>query len=237
MILLIAGLLVSMSLGSLLSISVPQLVPEGVKVDEGFLRFVIGTLTIQGTALVLIHHFLHQHQMRWRDVLVSREKSVWQVVGMGLGIGLVVVPVALVILNVVSLPIVKLVNATPEKQTVVTVIEKTVEPAKRVWFALAAIFLAPAVEETIFRGIMYPYLKQRVGIPMAVTVTSVLFAAIHLNVVIFIPLVFLGCVLTWLYERTDSLLAPIVTHGVFNATNFLMLVYQNELSGLFHGRT
>ena len=72
---------------------------------------------------------------------------------------------------------------------------------------------------------------------MAVTVTSVLFAAIHMNVVIFIPLVFLGCVLTWLYERSDSLLAPIVTHAVFNATNFLMLVYQNELSRLFDGRT
>ena len=237
MILLIAGLLVSMSVGSLLSMSIPQLVPEAVKADEGFLRFVIGTLSIQGAALVLIHHFLRQHEMRWRDILVGRERSVWQVLGMGLGIGLVVVPAALLILNVVSLPIVKLINASPEKQTVVTVIEKTVEPAKRIWFALAAILLAPAVEETMFRGIMYPYLKQRVGVAMAVTLTSVLFAAIHLNVLIAIPLVFLGCVLTWLYERTDSLLAPIVTHAVFNATNFLMLVYQNELARLFNGRT
>lgn len=237
LILLIAGLMVSMSLGSLLSMTVPRLLPSGVNADEGFLRFVIGTLSIQGAALVLIHHFLRRHQVGWREVLVSRGKSVWELLGIGLGIGLVVVPLALLILNFVAIPIVKLFEIEPEKQTVVTVIEKTVEPAKRVWFALAAIVLAPAVEETIFRGIMYPYLKQRIGIAMAVAVSSVLFAAIHVNIMIFIPLVFLGLVLTWLYERTDSLLTPMVTHAVFNATNFFMLVYQNELPRLIHGRT
>lgn len=237
LILLIAGLLVSMSLGSLLSQVIPNLMPDGAKADESFLRFVIGTLTIQGAALVLIHYFLRQHQLGWRDLLVSREQSLWKVVGTGLGVGIVVVPMALLILNFVSVPIVKLVQVAPEKQMVVTVIEKTVEPAKRIWFALAAVVLAPAVEETIFRGIMYPYLKQRIGVPMALSVTSILFAAIHMNLVIFIPLVFLGFVLAGLYERMDSLLTPIITHAVFNATNFFMLVYQNELPPVFHGRT
>jgi len=236
LILLVAGLLVSMSLGSLLSQAVPRLIPDGVTADEGFLKFVIGTLSIQGAALVLIHFFLQRHEMRWRDVLVSRDQPVWKVVGIGLAVGLVVVPVTLLILNLVSLQLVKLFQVAPEKQTVVTVIEKTVEPAKRVWFALAAVLLAPAVEETIFRGIMYPYLKQRVGIPMAVSATSIIFAAIHMNLVIFIPLIFLGFVLTWLYEKTDSLLTPIMTHAVFNGANFFMLVYQNDLPRLLHER-
>jgi len=197
----------------------------------------IGTLCIQGAALVLIHQFLQRHEMRWRDVMVSREQPVWRVLGMGLGVGLLVVPLTLLILNLVSLQLVKFFQVAPEKQTVVTVIEHTVEPAKRVWFALAAVLLAPAVEETIFRGIMYPYLKQRVGVPLAVSVTSIVFAAIHMNLVIFIPLVFLGFVLTWLYEQTDSLLTPIMTHAVFNATNFFMLVYQNDLPRILHERT
>ena len=236
LILLIAGLLVSMSLGSLLSQAVPKLVPAGMHADEGFLKFVIGTLSIQGAALVLIHQFLHRHEMGWRDVMVSRQQRVWKVLGMGLAAGVIVVPLALLLLNFVSLQIVKLVQLPAEKQTVVTIIEKTVDPSKRVWFALAAVVLAPMVEETIFRGIVYPYLKLRVGAPMAVTFTSLFFAAIHVNLVIFIPLVFLGFVLTWLYERTDSLLTPIVTHAVFNATNFFMLVYQNDLSRVFHER-
>ncbi|HKQ37113.1 MAG TPA: type II CAAX endopeptidase family protein [Verrucomicrobiae bacterium] len=236
LILLIAGLLVSMSLGSLLSQAIPRFIPEGVKADEGFLRFVIGTLSIQGAALILINQFLQRHELRWRDILVSREQPVWKVLGIGLGVGLVVVPLTLVILNFVSVQLIKLFQMPPEKQTVVTIIEHTVEPTKRVWFALAAVLLAPAVEETIFRGIMYPYLKQRVGMWAAVTITSLIFAAIHMNTVIFIPLVFLGFVLTWLYEKTDSLLTPIATHAVFNATNFFMLVYQNDLPRILHER-
>ena len=237
LILLLAGLLVSMSLGSLLSQMLPRLIPEGVKADEGFLRLLIGTLSIQGAALVLIHHFLRQHGLRWRDVLMSREQRVLRVVGMGLGVGVLAVPLTLLILNFVSLQLVRMFQVAPEKQTVVTVIENTVEPAKRIWFALAAVLLAPAVEETIFRGIMYPYLKQRIGPPMAVSITSMIFAAIHMNLVIFIPLVFLGFVLTWLYEQTDSLLTPMMTHAVFNATNFFMLVYQNDLPRILHERT
>jgi membrane protease YdiL (CAAX protease family) len=126
--------------------------------------------------------------------------------------------------------LIKLVRLAPEPQTVVTVIEKTIEPGKRAWFAFAAILLAPTVEETIFRGILYPYLKRRFGGRAAITATSIAFAAIHMNVAIFIPLVFLGFVLTWLYERTDSLLAPIATHAMFNATNFFMLIYQDEVA-------
>jgi membrane protease YdiL (CAAX protease family) len=183
-----------------------------------------------------MHHFLRRHEMTWRDILVSRQESVLKVVGIGLGIGVLAVPLTLILLNA-SVQIIKIFQLPPEKQTVVTVLENTVEPAKRVWFALAALVLAPTIEETFFRGIIYPYLKQRIGLWYAVSITSILFAAIHFNVVIFIPLVFLGFVLTWLYERTDSLLTPILTHAVFNATNFFMLVYQNDLPRWLHERT
>lgn len=236
LILLIAGLLLCMSVGALVSRILPGWLPANAKVDEGFLRFLIGTLSIQGAALVLVHQFLRQHQMGWRDLLLSREQPLRRVLGLGLVMGLLVVPVALGLLNYVSLQIFEMFRLSPEKQTVVTIIEKTVEPGKRVWFALAALVLAPFVEEVIFRGIMYPYLKQRIGPRLAVGITSVMFAAIHFNLVIFIPLVFLGVVLTWLYERTDSLLTPIVTHAVFNTTNFLMLIYQDDLARLIHER-
>jgi len=97
--------------------------------------------------------------------------------------------------------------------------------------------LVPAAEETLFRGIMYPFLKEYIGIWAAVIITSIVFAAIHVNVVIFIPLVFLAFVLTWLYERTDSLLTPILTHAVFNGTNLFMLLYPPDFHRWFHGRT
>ncbi len=33
----------------------------------------------------------------------------------------------------------------------------------------------------------------------------------------------LALVLTWLYEKTDNLLAPIAAHSLFNALNFIAL--------------
>jgi membrane protease YdiL (CAAX protease family) len=40
----------------------------------------------------------------------------------------------------------------------------------------------------------------------------------------FVPLTVLAFTLIWLYERTDNLLAPILTHSLFNTTNFVWLL-------------
>jgi membrane protease YdiL (CAAX protease family) len=58
----------------------------------------------------------------------------------------------------------------------------------------------------------------------AVLSTSLLFGAVHLNAMTFVPLTFLALVLTWLYETTDNLLAPILTHSLFNTANFFWLI-------------
>jgi membrane protease YdiL (CAAX protease family) len=45
----------------------------------------------------------------------------------------------------------------------------------------------------------------------------------------FLPLLFFAVVLTLLYERTNVLLAPIISHAFFNAVNFGLLLLQPEL--------
>jgi membrane protease YdiL (CAAX protease family) len=50
-----------------------------------------------------------------------------------------------------------------------------------------------------------------------------LFALIHHNPPIFLSLFVLALVLTWLYEKTDNLLAPITAHALFNAANLILL--------------
>ena len=37
----------------------------------------------------------------------------------------------------------------------------------------------------------------------------------------------LALALTWLYELTDNLLAPILVHALFNAANLAMLVLEH----------
>jgi membrane protease YdiL (CAAX protease family) len=95
---------------------------------------------------------------------------------------------------------------------------------------IATIILAPVAEEILFRGVLYPTIKQH-GFPRAALWgTSVLFALIHFNVAIFVPLLLLALLLVWLYEKTDNLLAPIAAHATFNAVNFAMFFLMKDVA-------
>ena len=87
--------------------------------------------------------------------------------------------------------------------------------------------IAPIVEELLFRGILYPAIKQRGHRSLALWGTAIMFGIVHSNLVTFIPLTIFALILTFLYEETDNLLAPIAAHSMFNATNFAYLVYQS----------
>jgi membrane protease YdiL (CAAX protease family) len=106
--------------------------------------------------------------------------------------------------------------------------EMAVTWRNRLALGLVTILLVPVAEEIFFRGILYPWLKQ-IGFPrLALWGTAVMFAALHMNLVTFVPLMILALVLTSLYERTENLLAPIAAHGLFNAMNFALLYWLQE---------
>jgi membrane protease YdiL (CAAX protease family) len=111
----------------------------------------------------------------------------------------------------------------PQEQESVQTLQMAVTWLNRLALAVVTIVLAPAAEEMLFRGTLYPTIKQA-GYPrLALWGTALLFAAIHLNLVTFVPLTVLALCLTILYERTDNLLAPITAHALFNAMNFIIL--------------
>ena len=83
----------------------------------------------------------------------------------------------------------------------------------------------------MFRGILYPMLKQAGYRRLGLWGTSLLFAVVHLNAVTFVPLTALALVLTALYEWTNNLLAPIAAHLLFNALNFGMLLLLQQAGG------
>ena len=61
---------------------------------------------------------------------------------------------------------------------------------------------------------------------MAVIGTALLFALFHVNLLTFASLTAGALVRSALYEFTDNLLAPIIAHAVFNASNLIMLFWQ-----------
>jgi membrane protease YdiL (CAAX protease family) len=83
--------------------------------------------------------------------------------------------------------------------------------------------IAPLVEELLFRGLLLGWLVTRMPQWAALVVTSVVFAAAHLQLVQFPGLVVAGLTFGYLVLRTGRLGPAIAAHMAFNATTVLYL--------------
>ena len=83
---------------------------------------------------------------------------------------------------------------------------------------------------------LYPFVKQLGSPKMAFFGTSAIFAEIHFDAGSLVPLFVLALVLTWLYKKTDCLMAPIAAHSLFNATNLVVLLFQDAVNELLQRR-
>lgn len=225
-----AGMLFSLSLGGLLTLAASHLLPGLSPVDDRFVQFLLGTASLQGAALILIHFFLRFHDATWREFLGLHRPGLLRIAGRALITVALITPLVLVLADWCAWVITKL-RGEVELQSAVKVMEIAVSPWRRALFTFASIVLAPVAEEMLFRGVLYTTIKQE-GYPrMALVVSSILFSAIHLNLLAFVPFVLLAIVLTLLYERTGCLLAPILAHAGFNAVNIVYYALRNPPAG------
>jgi uncharacterized protein len=113
---------------------------------------------------------------------------------------------------------------------------------------VVVVIFGPAVEELVFRGALFNGLyrlgglisanlggsadrgrtARRISFALAALVSSILFALLHLEPVLLPALLLLAVVLCVLFERTGSLLPPVVAHATFNSFTVLLII----LSGL-----
>jgi len=82
-------------------------------------------------------------------------------------------------------------------------------------------FLAPLVEEVMFRGFLFPLWAQRRSPATAIVLTSLVFAAGHPN---YVHAFAIGLLLASVYRRTGALRAAIFVHFVGNSTSLLPLL-------------
>ncbi len=88
-----------------------------------------------------------------------------------------------------------------------------------------AALVAPVTEEFLFRGYFYGVIRRYLGVSPALVLTSALFAAIHLNGGVVLPLFVLAICLSLAYEATGSLLTCMVMHSLFNTTMLALMFY------------
>lgn len=88
-------------------------------------------------------------------------------------------------------------------------------------FAVLGVMVAPLVEETIFRGFLYPVIARRVGIAAGVLITGTLFGLLHAAQLWggwgqIVLLILVGVVLTWVRARTGTVAASYFVHLGYN---------------------
>ena len=90
------------------------------------------------------------------------------------------------------------------------------------------VLVAPFCEELFFRGLLFPVLRQRLGMTAALLLTSALFALIHASQlgrswaavsVLFV----VGIVLTLVRAKTDSLASSVLVHSGYNLALFTLV--------------
>ncbi|CAA9333042.1 MAG: hypothetical protein AVDCRST_MAG93-6286 [uncultured Chloroflexia bacterium] len=82
---------------------------------------------------------------------------------------------------------------------------------------------APIVEETLFRGVLYGWLRIRVPIVLAVVVSAALFAGVHFIPILLPALFVVGIILAVVYEWSQSLWVPILLHSIQNSVAVIVI--------------
>ena len=227
----LAGLVVCAYSGLLLGAWAQQLSGAGAG-DASLSRMLMAALSFHGAGLILIGRFLREQQTHWTAAFGLAHR--WRRAALMGALGaLLFLPMGWGLQKVSALVLTHLphLGLTPKEQLPVTALREALTWGGRLSLGAAAVLLAPVAEETMFRGILYPVIKQA-GYPrLAWWGTALLFALVHLNLVTFVPLLVLALLLTELYERTGNLLAPITAHLLFNALNFAALLVLQHYGG------
>ncbi len=209
-----------------------------------FFFLVFATLSMHGPILLATAGFLRFRRIPWSEAFGFSAPGKGRAVLWGVFAALIFLPIGAAT-RLASVAFIDWINhvfhfhiEVEKTQTAVVVLSDQQTVAAKIYASAFAIIIAPIAEEILFRGILYPAIKQA-GYPRAALWgTAIAFAAIHEDIRIFLPLMILGLILVCLYERNNNLLAPIAAHSLFNAINVIFLYFAEDIGNfvyrLFH---
>lgn len=134
------------------------------------------------------------------------------VAGLVAGLLLYAVNIALSTLSALLLP-----AQLQEQQSILTLFDMARNQGEVFLLALFTVTLAPLGEEVLFRAFLLPPLRSLVGRWPAFLICGVIFAGIHLNLLVFLPLFAGGVGFAWLYDRYGNICCNVIAHAVWNA--------------------
>lgn len=165
----------------------------------------------------------------WSAIGLER-RGFWKHLRTGVVAYFGIVPVLLVIVLAMAMAT-KLLSYEPPPQPVVEVYLKEHRGHWIVYFTLFVAGAGPLIEEIFFRGFSYRAFRSRLGPRWAGAASALVFAALHLNLIAFVPIFVLGLYLAYLYERTGSIVPSMTVHVIHNFLMVALTLLFKNLTG------
>lgn len=168
-------------------------------------------LTVAITLMIGVYFIaLRPRQLSWKEVGVRTfQKKDWKLIGL--------YTILLVIGSIILMLLTMLVGNQLENSKTDAMQENFSVISALIAF-ISAVVISPIYEEIFYRGFMYRFFRNRVGIPSAIVISSLIFTIAHIPTYNAMPVNFLGGVIFALaYERTNSIWPPVLIHGLTNA--------------------
>jgi len=121
-------------------------------------------------------------------------------------------------------------NIPVEPQPILYIIRDEKNIVSLVVIGLFTSLLGPVMEEVFFRGFAYGYLRKKLGVSWGIILSAAFFAFVHGNLASFFPILSLGLVLAYVYEKTGSLVASSAVHIIHNSISLFFLIFYKTIT-------
>ena len=197
---------------------------------EDNFRMIVNSLILDTLTVVFIIYFsVIQYKEDWSALGIS-VKNFLKNVFYGV-VGYVSLAPVLVLILVITAVIIHITKYVPQPQPVVELFLREKGAAFLTFSGLFAAIVGPVIEELFFRGFLYGAFKKYIGVFWAMVVTAAVFAALHTHIIGFLPIMALGILLAYLYEKTGTLVSSITVHIIHNLS-MIFLVFLVKQVGI-----
>lgn len=192
------------------------------------IRMIINTSILDILAVFFIIYFTVVQYKEDLKTLGLSLKNFFKNVFYGAAGYVALVPVLIIILAITAV-IINVTKYVPERQAMVELFLKEKDIVFLTYSSLFAAIFGPVIEELFFRAFMYSAFKKYMGIFWSMVLTAAIFAALHTHIVGFFPIMALGILLAYLYEKTGTLVSSITVHVIHNLSMVFLVFLVKQL--------
>ena len=192
------------------------------------IRMILNTSILDVLAVVLIIYFAVKERKADLVSLGISLKNFSKNVFYGAIGYLAAIPILLGTLSLIVVAV-NITKYMPEKQPIVELFLKEKDVTLLMYSSIFAAVAGPIIEELFFRGFLYNALKKYIGIFWSMMLTAAVFAGLHSNLAGFLPILVLGIALTYIYEKTGTLVSSITLHVTHNLSMVFLVFLVKQL--------